>query len=130
MSRMLGNKKGVALFMVIGTILVAVVLSNILLRFISSQYRLTHHQISRIQGYYAAMAGINYAVDNLRTGAWTVNSCLEAAGGCDLNDNGFPNTINQPVTIIIRPAGSAGCESPPGQAIACISATANYTPPS
>ena len=129
MTKFKGNK-GVILLMVLATVLIVALLANIILRLISTQYKLTHHQIARIQAYYAAMAGVNYALDNLRRGAWTVNSCLESAGGCPLNDSDFPDTIIQPVTIIIRPSGSADCINPPNQVNARISVTANYASPS
>ncbi|MCM8795255.1 MAG: hypothetical protein NC928_00975 [Candidatus Omnitrophica bacterium] len=123
------NKKGVALLMVLGTLLVVLVLANVVLAIISSQTRLTHHQISRIQAYYAAWAGINYALEQLRTGAWTVaptNSC-SPPNGCVLVDNDFPATIqNRQVRIVLRAPGTTDCQNPPG-GTACVSATTIYT---
>ncbi|MCX5710326.1 MAG: hypothetical protein NT088_06385 [Candidatus Omnitrophica bacterium] len=60
------NNKGIVLFIVLGTILVIIVLANILLGLITSQSRITHHQVSRIQAFYAAQAGLNYAREMLR----------------------------------------------------------------
>lgn len=65
------NKKGVVLFIVIGVVMVVAWLSIITLRIISSQSRLTHHQLSRIRAYYADKAGMNLAFDKLRSGVWT-----------------------------------------------------------
>jgi hypothetical protein len=105
---------------------VVVVLSSVILYLVSSQSRLTHHQVSRIQAYYASLAGINYARERLRINTWTTASC-PPPDGCTLSDSNFPNSIqNRQVTIVIRTPGSAGCVNPPGNS-ACISATAIYT---
>ncbi|MDD5252860.1 MAG: hypothetical protein WC416_00960 [Candidatus Omnitrophota bacterium] len=61
------SRKGVILFIVLGTIIVVLTLSTVILRIMLSQTRLTHHQVSRIQAQYAAKAGINYALEMLRT---------------------------------------------------------------
>ncbi len=120
------NKNGVALLIIMGTIIVVVVLSSVILAIISSQSRLTHHKVSRIQAYYTALAGVNYAQERLRTSAWTTASC-PSPGGCILSDPNFPNSVqNRQVIIVIRAPGSAGCVNPPGNS-ACISATATYT---
>lgn len=68
-----GNKRGIILFIVIGIIIVVVVLTTVILRIISNQARLTHHQVSRIQALYAAKAGMVLAFEKLRTGAWSQN---------------------------------------------------------
>lgn len=112
------NKKGTALLMVLATLLVVVALANVILLIISSQSRLTHHQISRIQAYYAAQAGMNYALEQLRTGSWTAGSCPSPAG-CNLpNDPSFSANITQPVIIIFCPSG-----------VYCASLTTPCTPP-
>jgi Tfp pilus assembly protein PilX len=119
-------KKGIALFVTIITIMVVLVLAGVILNIVSTQSRLTHHQVSRIQAYYAGMAGINYAYEQLRLANWNTNSC-PAPAGCSLPvDTAFPNSIIQPINIIIRPAGSAGCINPPSGS-ACISVTTTYT---
>lgn len=69
------SSKGVVLLIVLGTILIVVVLAAIVLRTVTSQSRLTHHQVSRIKAYYASKGIMNYAQDMLRKG--------EAAGGWD-----------------------------------------------
>ncbi len=77
------KEKAIALFIVLATILVIIALANAILTIILSQSRLTHHQVSRIQAYYAAMAGINFALEQLRTGAWTfspTNDCPDPNG--------------------------------------------------
>ena len=61
----LSQKQGAILLMVLGTILVVVILASVILSIILSHSRLTHHQVSRIQAYYAAQAGVNLAIENL-----------------------------------------------------------------
>jgi Tfp pilus assembly protein PilX len=131
------TKKGIALFMVLGTLLVVVILAFIMLNIILSHSRLTQHQVNRIQAYYAAMAGINYALEQLRIGAWTFNnpnnSCQDPVG-CNLPpDPDFPNAI-QYVNIIFCPTGtlcagaSASCQPPAGSDF-CVNSTAHYASP-
>ena len=66
------GSKGVVLFIVLGLILVVVVLAAVILSIISSQSRLTHHQVSRIKAYYAGKGMMNYASDMLRKGTWSL----------------------------------------------------------
>lgn len=117
---------------VLGIILVAVFLANVVLNIISSHPRLTHHQISRIQAYYAAWAGIGYAYDRMTAGdaSWPT----PAPGGSytrTITDNdpvtGFPRQIvNQQVVVDVR--GRSLCPAPvPAGVDACINATVNYT---
>jgi hypothetical protein len=101
--------KGIVLFLVLGTILMAIVLANIILTIISNQARLTGHQLGRIQAYYASMAGINLAYERLMNGIWPVPAagahneyaiCRESPaarpvpGGaaCVVTDGAFPGT--------------------------------------
>jgi len=82
--------------MVLGTIIIVAILITVILSIISSQSRITQHQVSRIQAYYAAQAGMNYALEMLRTGLWTFNppfnSCQDPFGQV-INDSDFPNSI-------------------------------------
>ena len=77
MNNPLRNNKGVALLIVMGTFLVVVVLANVILALISSQSRLTHHQVSRIRAFYAAKAGIVLAFEKLRLKQWSQNPTLD-----------------------------------------------------
>ena len=94
------NKKGVILFIVLGTLLVVTLLASVVLRFTASHYRLTHHEISRIQAYYMAMAGVNYAIEKLRLddtgwsnpGPHTFTLCKD---GCDINEPPLPDSVQQ-----------------------------------
>ena len=125
------KSRGVALILVLVFIMTAVVLANIAVVVLRSQYRFTHHNVSRIQAFYAAQAGVNYALEQLRTGSWTFspNSCPDP-GGCPVNDPDFPNSINW-VRVIFCPSGSTcasastPCNSPAGIDF-CIGATVNY----
>jgi len=62
------SSRGVILFIVLTIIIVVIILATVVLRIIANQARLTHHQVSRIQAYYADKAGMNLAFDKLRTG--------------------------------------------------------------
>ncbi|MDI6606000.1 MAG: hypothetical protein QME65_02510 [Candidatus Omnitrophota bacterium] len=66
------NNKGVALLLVFATIVVVVILANVALRLILNQFRLTHHQVSRIRAYYASLAGMNLALEKIRLGEWVI----------------------------------------------------------
>ncbi|MCX5702984.1 MAG: hypothetical protein NT066_00570 [Candidatus Omnitrophica bacterium] len=120
------------MFIVLGTIFIVITLGNIILSIISSQSRLTHHQVSRIQSYYAAMAGVNYALEMVRlgnanwipspdTGANTRTRIL--CRGCstpDVDEPNLPISIQQVTVTIGAPnSGISGTRQ--------ISATATYT---
>lgn len=133
MNRSRIQEKGIILFVVLATIFVVVLLGNILIGIISSQSRLTRHKVGRIQAYYAAMAGVNYAFDKLRTGTWTyspTNSCPNATP-CTVTDSAFPNAIKS-VKVIFCPSGttctgtSSSCSTPTGFNF-CVNSTATYT---
>jgi Tfp pilus assembly protein PilX len=120
------DKKGVVLLIVIGTVFIVIFLANVVLNIITSHSRLTHHQVSRIQAYYASMAGINYALEQLRTGTWKAGTdCSTLATACspelDLSNDFKPASIKSVSIVIIKP-GDTGC---PGNS-ACVKATANY----
>ena len=64
------SNKGIALLTVLVVLLVVVALAEGILQIMLNQSRLTHHNVSRIQAYYAAMAGMKLAYENLRTNSW------------------------------------------------------------
>ena len=126
------NNTGVILFVVIGVILVVGVLANVLLRIISNQSRLTHHQVSRIQAQYAAKAGVVYALDKLRrnddaswpaVGTITKRMCRQIIGpnclSADIIEDALPSSI-QYVDIYVDNPGSGVSNTRK------VSATANY----
>jgi len=120
------NKKGQLLFIVLGTIIVVVALSTVILRIMLSQARLTHHQVSRIQAQYAAKAGVVYALDKLRidatgwpaSGEYTKTMCKS---GCDIDEPNLPNAVTQVnITVYDLGTGISGTRK--------VSARAIYTP--
>ncbi len=136
MIRPLGNR-GAALAVILGTILVVVVLANILLNFMLSQNRLTHHQISRIQAYYAGIGAMNYTLERLRKGTWVAGTdCLNASGGCAVHQliysssDFYPSVINS-INVVITPNGQAlpsgATCNPPNDTEACVDITTDYT---
>jgi Tfp pilus assembly protein PilX len=122
-------KKGVVLLVVLGTILLVVILANIILNSMSSQSRLTHHQVSRIQAYYAAQAGMNYALERLRIPNWTVGVNCTAIMPCLLStydptfSNTFPRSISNVRIILYSPNPAVD----PAGVSARIESTAIYT---
>jgi hypothetical protein len=127
-------KKGAALYMVIASILIALVFSGIILNLVLSQGRFSLHSASRLQAYYAALAGANYASEMFRTGAWSTSSsqdhsmCQDSASppaacpSCDIEEPNLPGTIQ---CIDITTDGTTG----PTGALR-IQTTAVYTAPS
>lgn len=134
------HKSGIALFMVLATIFVILLLGEITLRFIGSQNRFSHEKINRAQAYYAATAGMNYALEMVRTGAWTFvpNTCTNAAP-CVVPTivSEFPVSILMPIRVIFCPSGSIctgplgtaspfSCQSPAAGINFCINTTVTY----
>lgn len=125
------NRKGVALFLVLTMLLVVVVLANVVLNLVLSQARLTHHGASRIQAKYAAMAGVNYALERLRNGTWSYPANCPNPGGCALPLTDFPSSISE-IRVIFCPQGvtcagsSSPCTPPTGYTF-CVNSTTTYT---
>lgn len=88
------KEKGVVLFIVLATLMIVIVLANAMLNIMSSQSRLTHHQVSRIQAYYAAQAGMNLAIERLRTGTWGSGEYSLCKSGCIVNDTDIPYRVD------------------------------------
>ena len=135
MFNVLKKEKGIILFIVLGTILLAVLLANAILSIVSSHSRLTQHQVSRIQAYYAAQAGVNLAMYHLRKGddpSWipavsppgliTKTMC---SSGCDVVEQEMSPSIKQ-VSIKIARLGYSSCSSTPNSMPYCVSATTDY----
>ncbi len=127
------NKSGIALFIVLATILVILLLGEITLKFMASQNRFTHESVNRIQAYYAVKAGMNYALEMLRLGTWSFPANCAAPAGCVIPTlpNEFPPSIVLPIKVIFCPPGNlcAGspfqCLPPPGINF-CINTTVTY----
>jgi Tfp pilus assembly protein PilX len=133
MLKLKSAKRGVALFIVLGTILIVVILANVVLSIILSHSRLTHHQISRIRAHYAGLAGMNYALEQLRTGTWTWPNdyCIGniTAGHCvGFPPANFVNDQNMPyeVRINIQPPDPTRVNFPD---VAPLNINVNYTSP-
>ena len=91
------NKKGIALFVVIGVIMLVTLAANTILNVILSQTRLARHETGRIQAFYAAKAGIYHAIDRLSREDppyCPANSCQYP-----LVDAAFPNSI---ISVVIN----------------------------
>ncbi|MCX5697276.1 MAG: hypothetical protein NTU54_04840 [Candidatus Omnitrophica bacterium] len=94
--------KATALFLVLAILFVVVALANMILSFMHSQSRFTHHEVSRIQAYYAAQAAMNYALEKLRTGGWKAGENCTEVSPChapgdiplDYNNTFYPPSIN------------------------------------
>lgn len=82
--RRLNSEKAAALFLVLAILLVVVILGEVVLNIMQRQSRFTHHKTSRIKAYYAAQAGMNYALEMLKTGTWTADAAIKYAciNGC------------------------------------------------
>ena len=144
------NKKGVILFMVLAILLIVSFVVTGILNFVLSHYKQTFHRAQRIKAYYAAMAGINLAMEKLRRAyqdplPWTAGTagntywlckanatnppdppgCLQGSIGPLYNYNITDTNIPYHVAITIIPAGVGGCNATAG---VCINATVvNYT---
>jgi len=124
--------------MVLATIMIVVVLANVILAIISNQSRITRHEVGRVQAYYAAQAGLVYAMEKLRNGTWTytgTNSCPNGGVPCYVTDSGFlPYVVLNRVQVIFCDplsscnvgTSSVSCNPPTGINF-CIQSFVNYT---
>ena len=100
------DTKGVLLIIVLGTIIIVTLLATVILRIFFSHYRLTNHNITRIQAYYAALAGVNHAMELLRTGN-TPNIPAGSTYHYNLTDQSFPPIIKTVSVNITGPLTDA-----------------------
>lgn len=134
MFRAIYKKKGVALFLTLAVVMIAVILIGIILGIMLNHLRLTQHQVGRIQAYYASFAGMNLALENLRTGVWQyvagiTNSCPDNSP-CPVAITDFPPTITA-IQVRFCPSGdscigAASSCSPPAGSNFCLNSTAAY----
>ena len=110
-------------------IMTVVILANIALALITNQSRLTHHQASRIQAFYAAQAGNNYAWEMLRTGAWPDTGALvETHVMCDgCTSAGPPSEVDEPDLPISIQQVDITIDDSDNDGNYIISSTATYT---
>jgi len=146
--------KAVALYLVLGTLIVVVILARVMLAVILTQTRISRHHAGRIQAYYAAQAGMNYAREKLRTGAWHYNgpgdnSCPPTAVGvaspCDITESELPASIttlgtgtNRQFRVVFCPGSPTPqqcapsldfCDPLPTGYTFCIQVSVKYTSP-
>lgn len=131
------NSKGIALYLVLTILIIVVIFANIILTLVLNQSQLTQHQVRRIQAYYAAQSGINYALEALRLNDpnWTTTTnsithiiCRDITGVApctagnltpptpNVIEYDFPKSINY-VSVTVGPLTSGN---------RTVSATANY----
>ncbi len=133
MSNLFSNKKGIILYMVLGTILVVFVLANVISIIVITQTRFTEHQFNRVRAYYSALAGITFARHMLSLGVadWTppaatqpkiIKTICPGASGCDINNSGLAYAV----TVQIYHPGHSVQYPQPG----CnyITASVDYNP--
>lgn len=125
------NKRGVALYIVLAVLLVVVILTDVILGIMSSQSKLTNHQVRRIQAYYAVRGAVNYAFEQLRVNAsgWVPGSSslvkyMCKASSCspytaDVVEPDLPASIRY-IKITIDPYS-------PTTGLTPVTAVANYT---
>ena len=130
------KSKGVTLILVLSFILVSIILANAAAIFMRTQTKLSHYKLIRIQAFYAAQAGMNYALEELRDGSWVAGTdCTDALNGCDVYATLFatgdfsPASISK-VTVTIWEDGAAGIPSNCLSGVDCIQVTTTYDQPS
>jgi len=94
------NKKGIALLTVLVVLLVVVALANGMLNIMLNQSRLTHHNVSRIQAYYAGIAGMKLAYENLRTTTWPIPTAGNPVWHCMSLNGAMPQCAGDTAPII------------------------------
>ncbi len=114
---------------VLAILFVIVALANIILGTMLSQSKLTHHQVTRVQAYYAALGCANYAYQKLllnndvtwpRTPVPYTKSFCSSVGvaPCTYTDNELPASINKIyVTVRQDTAGRPGILQIDAQAV-------------
>lgn len=99
---MLSNKKGVAMVLVIGLVLMLLILGGAVLMVSMGHFGTSYHQIKRARAYYAAEAGMQHALWKCRTGGYNLGT-----GDSDTITVQDPN-YTLLVTITIDPPGVEG----------------------
>ncbi len=111
------SEKGIVLLLVLSLIMIGAVLAGVIMNITLSHFELTRHKVQRIRAYYAALAGMNLAFEQLRVGnsSWTAggNHTL-CESGCDVNDADIPYRVD----INITPTGGSNYT---------LNISANYT---
>lgn len=138
------DKKGVILFIVLGVIIVTVTLATVILRNISNQSRLTHHNVTRIQAQYASKAGMVLAFDKLRRGDWAQDAtainyycingnvdsgvvCLETIPDTEIHCGDKNTPCNIQIAVCPPVITAAPCDSASINNTAMIKVKTDYT---
>ena len=110
MTKQGSHARGVALYLVISSLFIALILSSVILRTVLNQTRLTHHGVSRIQAYYASYGALNYSFAKIREGVWPIPALGSAAVSytmCRRNSLGVctcnycDDEIAMPISVIV-----------------------------
>ena len=122
MRRPKAHNKGIALMIVLGVIMVVVALANVVLQNMLNQSRLSHHQTSRIQNYYALQGAMTITFDKIRRGVWAPNLATSYTytfcnGGCTYNDAAFPFQV----------VANIGAQNPLNQNLRPVTFSVDYT---
>lgn len=86
-------RKGVILVVVIGIMLVILTLALAALHLMAQESRITEHNIKRTRAFYAAQAGMIYALEELRKGTDPSGAINIGAGISGYPPAGLPVTI-------------------------------------
>ncbi len=133
MFKMINDKKGFALMVVLAFTIIIVIIAGTVLAILTSQGRLSEHQFRRTLAYYSANAGIQYALEMLRLGTtnfdgYTCTCCDDPNSACDLSPDLELEQNNQTFTIVVH----IGTETNAGDEFdgtRPVSATVQYSTP-
>ena len=100
------TRKGTALIVVLIMLLTVLALAYIISEVVTNQSTITRHNVDRSRAYYAALAGVNLAIDGLRFRNWGTNTYTLCRSGCDVNDGDIPYLV----TITIGNPGVASID--------------------
>ena len=93
---MLNNRKGVAMLVVIGLVLMLLALGGAVLIISAGHFGTSYHQIKRARAYYAAEAGMQHALWGCRTGAPGYTNLQSITAGNPRTPSDSPITVTDP----------------------------------
>lgn len=112
-----------ALYLVLAVLIITAIIAGMVLSLILSQSRLTHHTVSRVQAYYAARMGMNYAIEMLSNNdsVWSNSGTYTICrSGCTHDEPDLPFSIKG-ITVAVGDEGSGLNGTRP------LNVTVNYT---
>jgi Tfp pilus assembly protein PilX len=127
MGRAAQAHRGVALYIVVGTIMTVAALAFVISKLIVTQSRITQHQVNRTRAYYALVAGMNLAIDRIRKGSWTAGNTytLSNVGTPTIRDADIPYPVS--IAIANAPAVGTPVSGVPGAVVITLSTDYSYT---